>query len=184
MVRLRLLPRALDEVESFVAVSMFTVEDFPFRGRLGEFDRLLEGEASRLVQAGKLSGAWPSQALLASKRRLAPEYALFAGVGSREDLTLTALYRRTKDVVARMMKTSAKHLSMQASGFAGLSGDFAPMATELVSGAIRGALGRPWDVDLLVCEPDGEKYDELIALSERIAFGGAKNRELSLEIVI
>lgn len=184
MVRLRLLPQALEEAESFVAVCMFSPEDFPFRGLPGKLDGLLESEASRLVRAGKLSGAWPSQAMLASKRRLAPEYVLFAGVGSSEDLTLTALYRRARDVVGRMMRASAKSLSMQISGFARFPDEFAPMATELLSGAIRGAIGHPRDVDILVCEPDEGKYDELVALSERIAFSGAKEWELSLEVVI
>ncbi len=163
---------------------MFAVEDFPFQGRLGEIDRLLESEASRLVQEGKLSGAWESQALLASKGRLAPEYVLFAGLGSLEDLTLTKLYRRAKEIFRRMMKASAKNLSMQVSGFAQLPDDFAPVATEIVNGAIRGVIGNPWDVDILVCEPNDEKYDELIALSEQIAFSSVKNREFSLEVLI
>ena len=184
MIRLRLFPQGLDEVKSFAAVSMFAVEDFPFQGQLGEIDRLLESEASRLVQQGKLSGAWESQALLASKGRLAPEYVLFAGLGSLEDLTLTRLYRRAKDIFRRMMKASAKNLSMQVSGFAQLPDDFAPVATEIMNGAIRGVIGNPWDVDILVCEPNDEKYDELIALSEQIAFSSVKNRELSLEVFI
>ena len=184
MIRLRLFPQRLDEVKSFAAVSMFAVEDFPFQGRLGEIDRLLESEASRLVQQGKLSGAWKSQALLASKGRLAPEYVLFAGLGSLEDLTLTKLYRRAKEIFRRMMKASAKNLSMQVSGFAQLPDDFAPVATEIMNGAIRGVIGNPWDVDILVCEPNDEKYDELIALSEQIAFSSVKNRELSLEVLI
>ena len=184
MIRLRLFPQRLDEVKSFAAVSMFAVEDFPFQGRLGEIDRLLESEASRLVQQGKLSGAWESQALLASKGRLAPEYVLFAGLGSLEDLTLTKLYRRAKEIFRRMMKASAKNLSMQVSGFAQLPDDFAPVATEIMNGAIRGVIGNPWDVDILVCEPNDEKYDELIALSEQIAFSSVKNRELSLEVLI
>ncbi len=184
MIRLRLFPQGLDEVKSFAAVSMFTVEDFPFQGRLGKIDRLLESEASRLVQQGKLSGAWESQALLASKGRLAPEYVLFAGLGSLEDLTLTKLYRRAKEIFRRMMKASAKNLSMQVSGFAQLPDDFAPVATEIMNGAIRGVIGNPWDVDILVCEPNDEKYDELIALSEQIAFSSVKNRELSLEVLI
>jgi hypothetical protein len=184
VIRLRLFPQGLDEVKSFAAVSMFAVEDFPFQGRLGEIDRLLESEASRLVQQGKLSGAWESQALLASKGRLAPEYVLFAGLGSLEDLTLTKLYRRAKEIFRRMMKASAKNLSMQVSGFAQLPDDFAPVATEIMNGAIRGVIGNPWDVDILVCEPNDEKYDELIALSEQIAFSSVKNRELSLEVLI
>ena len=184
MIRLRLFPQGLDEVKSFAAVSMFAVEDFPFQGRLGKIDRLLESEASRLVQQGKLSGAWESQALLASKGRLAPEYVLFAGLGSLEDLTLTKLYRRAKEIFRRMMKASAKNLSMQVSGFAQLPDDFAPVATEIMNGAIRGVIGNPWDVDILVCEPNDEKYDELIALSEQIAFSSVKNRELSLEVLI
>ena len=184
MIRLRLFPQGLDEVKSFAAVSMFAVEDFPFQGKLGEIDRLLESEASRLVQQGKLSGAWESQALLASKGRLAPEYVLFAGLGSLEDLTLTKLYRRAKEIFRRMMKASAKNLSMQVSGFAQLPDDFAPVATEIMNGAIRGVIGNPWDVDILVCEPNDEKYDELIALTEQIAFSSVKNRELSLEVLI
>lgn len=163
---------------------MFAVEDFPFQGRLGEIDRLLESEASRLVQQGKLSGAWESQAMLASKGRLAPEYVLFAGLGSLDNLTLTKLYRCAKEIFGRMMRTSAKNLSMQVSGFTHLPDDYAPVATEIVNGAIRGVIGTPWDVDILVCEPDGERYDELIALSEQIAFSRVKNRELSLEIFI
>lgn len=184
MIRLRLFPEGLHEVKSFAAVSMFAVEDFPFQGRLREIDRLLESEASRLVLQGKLSGAWESQAMLASKGRLAPEYVLFAGIGSLKELTLTKLYRRAKDIFGRMMKTSAKNLSLQVSGFAQLPDGFAPMATEIVNGAIRGVIGNPWDVDILVCEPDNKKYDELIGLSEQIAFSRVKNRELSLEVLI
>ncbi len=163
---------------------MFAVEDYPFQGLLGKIDSLLENEASRLVQQGKLSGAWESQAMLASKGRLAPEYVLFAGIGSVEDLTLTKLYRRAKEIFGRMMKTSAKNLSLQVSGIAPYPGSFVPVATEIMNGAIRGVVGNPWDVDILVCEPDDEKYDELIALSEHIAFSSVKNRELSLEVLI
>ena len=182
MIRLRLFPEGLHEVKSFAAVSMFAVEDFPFKGRLGEIDHLLENEASHLVRQGKLSGVWDSQAMLAAKGRLASEYILFAGIGSLEDLTLTKLYRRAKDIFGRMMKTSANNLSLQVSGFAQLPDGFAPMATEIMNGAIRGVIGNPWDVDILVCEPDNKKYDELIALSEQITFSNVKNRELSLEV--
>ena len=171
-------------MKSFAAVSMFAVENFPFEGRLQQIDLMLESEASRLVEQGKLSGAWESQAMLASKGRLAPEYVLFAGIGSLEELTLTKLYRCAKDIFGRMMRTSAKNLSMEVSAFAQLLDGFAPVATEIMNGAIRGVIGNPWDVDILVCEPDGEKYDELIALSEQIAFSRVKNRELSLEVLI
>lgn len=184
MIRLRLYPQGLHEVKSFAAVCMFAVEHFPFQGRLLQIDRLLESEVSSLVEQGKLSGAWESQAMFASKGRLAPEYVLFAGVGSVEDLTLTRLYRNAKDIFGRMMRASAKNLSMQVSGFAQLPDDFAPVATEIMNGAIRGVIGNPWDVDILVCEPDDEKYDELVMLSEQIAFSSVKNRELSLEVLI
>ncbi len=184
MIRLRLYPQGLHEVKSFAAVCMFAVEHFPFQGRLRHIDQLLESEVSHLVEGGKLSGAWESQAMLASKGRLASEYVLFAGVGSLEDLTLTRLYRHAKDIFGRMMRASAKNLSMQVSGFAQLPDDFAPVATEIMNGAIRGVIGNPWDVDILVCEPDDEKYDALVMLSEQIAFSSVKNRELSLEVSI
>ncbi len=184
MIRLRLLPRGLEEAECFVALAMFVAEDYPFRGCLERLDRLLEGEASRLVEGGKLSGAWESQAMLASRGRLATEYVLFAGLGPLEELTHTTLYRQTQEIVERMMRVSARSLSVQTSGFAQPPGDFSTIAAEIMNGAIRGAAGIPRDVDILLCEPEEEKYGALIALGEQIVFGDAENCELSLEVLM
>ncbi len=83
----------LDEIPAEVLV-LFHLEDEPApRGRLGWVDWILGSVVSRLRARGKFAGERGSTALLSTDSKLRAERILLLGLGSRHDLSLSALYR-------------------------------------------------------------------------------------------
>ncbi len=184
MIRLRVTPQSLESAPAFVAISGFAKEEVPLRGLAARMDGLLEGEASRLISQGRLSGAWRSQALIASRGRVAPEYVLFAGLGSLKGLTLSALSLRVEGIVARMLKTSARDISLGVFSEDAAGAGYSALASEILNGALRALARQPLDLNLTLCEPHTDRYLELVAVAERTLFRRTEGRELSLEVEV
>lgn len=152
-------------------------------GPAGRIDERLGGEAGRLISGGNLTGSWESQALLASEGRVASEFVLFAGMGALRRLSPREMSIRMEKVVQRAAKLSARSMAAFVPS-EGPWGEFGSLAAETVGGALRGVSGCPYDVDLIFCEPDAGRYEELVAASERIVFRRVKGREVSLEVIV
>ena len=184
MIRVRLTSQPVETVPSFVAVTAFAQEEIPLLGLAERMDALLGGEASRMIQEGRLSGRWNSQALIASRGRVASSYVLFAGLGSVQGLTLSALSLRVEKIVDRLLKTSARSISMAVIGKGTRGAGFSAIAAESFQGALRALSGSPLDLDLTICEPDPACYPEIVAVAERAVFRRPEERGLSLEVEV
>jgi len=184
VIRVRLSPRPLETIPVFVAVSAFTQEEIPLRGLAERMDVLLGGEASRLIQEGRLSGRWSSQALIATRGRLAPDYVLFAGLGAGQGLTLSALSLRVEKIVDRLLRTSARSISMTVVGRETRGAGFSAIAAETFQGALRALSASPVDLNLTMCETNPAHYLELVAVGERAVFRRPEGRGLSLEVEV
>lgn len=184
MIRLRLVPTSLEHIPSFVALTGFAVEDVPLRGAAGRMDWLLGGEASRMILEGRLDGSWESQALLSARGRMAPCFVLIAGLGRRRGLRGAVLTSRIEGLVRRVLRISVRDMA---------SGVFSPepsgrhfdiYAAETLAGAMRALEGCRQDVDLALCEPDAGRYNELVAVAERMVFQRRGEMEISLEVTL
>ena len=184
MIRIRLSPQPIELIPSFVAVSAFTQEEIPLRGLAGRLDVLLGGEASRMIQEDRLNGRWNSQALIASRGRVASTYVLFAGLGAGQGLTLSALSLRVEKIVDRLLRTSARSISMAVLGKETRGAGFSAIATETFQGALRALSASPLDLDLIMCETDPSHYLELVAVAEHAVFRRPEERGLSLEVEV
>ncbi len=162
---------------------VFAEDSLVLSGPAGRIDERLDGEAARLINGGHLTGAWESQALLASRGRVASEFVLFAGMGPLRILSPHEMSVRIEEVVQRAAKLSARSMAAYVPS-EGFGGEFGSLAAETVGGALRGVAGCPYDVDLIFCEPDSGRYEELVAASERVVFRRVKGREVSLEVIV
>lgn len=182
MIRLRVDPHSIENTPCFIALSAFAEEELPLKGLPGRLDNLLDGEASRQIERGNLSGTWESQALLASRGRIAPCYVLFAGLGPSKSITLSILAARTEQIVQRVIHLSAREMGMSVYCPDHSRAKYESLASETVNGALRGATDCPYDVNITVCEPDPARYNELVSVAEKSVFRRAEGRELSVEI--
>lgn len=183
MIRLRLDPQAIEDISCFVAVIAFGDDDLPLRGPAGRVDAHLGGEAGRLITGGHLTGAWESQALLASRGRVAAEFVLFAGMGSMKNLAAHEMSVRIEKAVQSAAKLSARSVAILVPG-EGQRSEYQNLAAETVNGALRGMADCTYDVDLIFSEPDSGRYEELTAAAERIVFRRVKGREVSVEVIV
>lgn len=184
MIRVHLSSRPLETIPSFVAACAFAQEEIPLSGVPGRMDALLGGEASRMIQENRLSGRWNTQALITSRGRVASSYVLFAGLGSVQGLTLSALSLRVEKIVDRLLRTSARSISMDVIGKQTRGAGFSAIATETFQGALRALSDAPLDLDLTMCEPDPASYLELVAVAEHAVFRRLEERGLSLEVEV
>jgi hypothetical protein len=84
--RLGAAPGPIDRADVDIAVVTFFQEERPLRGAAGRADWRLCGAVSRLIQRGKLSGAWGEAALIPSTGGLRSRWVLVLGLGSRHEL--------------------------------------------------------------------------------------------------
>jgi hypothetical protein len=183
VIRLRLDPQSIEKIPCFVVVIPFGDDDLPLNGLAGRLDAYLDGEAGRLITGGHLTGAWESQALLASRGRLAAEFVLFAGMGPMKNLAAREMSVRIEKAVHSAAKLSARSLAIHVPE-GGPRGEYRNLAAETVNGALRGMADCTYDVDLIFSEPDSGRYEELTAAAERIVFRRVKGREVSVEVLV
>lgn len=84
--RLGAAPGPIDRVDVDIAVVTFFADERPLRGAAGRADWRLCGAVSRLIQRGKLSGAWGEAALVPSTGGLRSRWVLVLGLGRRDEL--------------------------------------------------------------------------------------------------
>ena len=184
MIRLKLDPLPLEHIPCFVAIAAFPDSNPLLSGPAAHMDRCLGGEASHLRDQGYLNGAWESQALLASQGRVAADFVLFAGLGSLAGLAAHELADRMEVMVERVMKLAARSMALYVLPQSGPQIDYESIAADSVNGALRGATGCPYDVNITFSEPDPARYEELAGVAERIVFRGVKGREVSVEVLV
>ncbi len=184
MIRLRLDPQPLENIPCDVAIVAFGEDDLPLNGPAGRIDACLGGESGRLIAEGHLKGAWKSQALFTSRGRVASELVLFAGMGSLRDLSARDLSTRIDEVIQRAVKLSARSMATYVPSAGGPRTEYGTLAAETVNGALRGLADCTYDVDFIFCEPEPERYGELVEAAERIVFRRVKGREVSVEVIV
>lgn len=147
-------------------------------------DSRLGGEASTLIQQGYLQDRWESQALIDAKGRIASAYVLFAGLGALEGMASHELSVRIEEIIQRAQQLSARKIATHVLPEDGLDHDYRSVAAESVNGVLRALADSPYDVDVIFSEPEAIKYNDLVAVAERIVFRRVKGREVSLEVIV
>ncbi|MDA0999937.1 MAG: hypothetical protein O2807_05395 [bacterium] len=150
----------------------------------GRLDRLLNGEASRFIRQGKFSGKWRSQAMIASRGRIAPRYVLFAGLGKLRTITTKTHITRLRDVVLSSLKTSTRNFSMTFSEPDGLTAQYEDTSAEVLGVLLPALAEQPHDVDLVICESNPKRYDHLVETAEEVIFRSKLKSGVSLEVVL
>lgn len=84
--RLGVAPGPIDRVDVDIAVVTFFSDERPLRGAAGRADWRLCGAVSRLIQRGRISGAWGEAALIPSTGGLRSRWVLMLGLGPRGEL--------------------------------------------------------------------------------------------------
>jgi hypothetical protein len=105
---LRSATAPLEEIPADLLVCFDLADEPAPRGRLGRIDWILLSALSRLRVRGKFSAERGSSVLLASSGKLAADWVLVVGLGSRPELTLTGLYRlsyQTAETVLKLRRT-------------------------------------------------------------------------------
>lgn len=184
VIRLRLDPQSLDVIPSAVAVVGFVLRNGVMNGIASAMDARLGGEASQLIRQGYLKDRWESQALIDAKGRVASAYVLFAGLGALEGMAAHELSVRMEDIVQRASQLSVRKIATHVLPEGGHGLDYGSVAAESVNGVLRALTDSPYDVDVIFSEPEATKYNDLVAVAERIVFRRVKGREVSLEVIV
>ncbi len=115
---------------------------------------------------------------------MAPQYALFSGMGHVDGMATRELSVRVEDVTRRAVKLSARSMAMYVPPSEGPRGEYHNLAAETLNGALRGVAGCPYDVDITFSEPDPGCCDELVAAAERAVFRRVKGQAVSVEVLV
>jgi leucyl aminopeptidase len=96
------------------ALVLFHLEDEPApRARLGWVDWVLLAPLSRLRARGKFTGARGSSALLSPGGKLKAERVLVIGLGHRQELSLTHLYRLSYQVAQTILSLGCTTIALE-----------------------------------------------------------------------
>jgi hypothetical protein len=106
-VQLGLAPGPIERVPADVAVVCFFEDERPLRGGAAHADWRLCGTLSRLIQRGKLSGAFGEAALVPATGGLRARWVLALGLGAREELDEARRRALARDCVGRAIDLQA-----------------------------------------------------------------------------
>ena len=102
----------IEQVAADVAVVAFFSDERPLRGDAGHADWRLCGTLSRLIQRGKLSGAWGEAALVPSSGGVRARWVLVLGLGSRAEFDPSRRRESTRLSVVRALDLCADVLAL------------------------------------------------------------------------
>jgi len=103
----------LEEIAADVLVFFQFADEPAPRGRLGRADWILLSALSRLTARGKFAAEPGAAVLLASRGKFAADWVLVLGLGPREDLSLTALYRLSYQAAETILKLRRPRIALE-----------------------------------------------------------------------
>jgi hypothetical protein len=102
----------IQQVAADLAVVSFFEDERPLRGVAAQADWRLCGTLSRLIQTGRLSGAFGEAALMPASGGLRAAWVLALGLGSREALDDARRSTLTQDCVQRALGLGAAAIAL------------------------------------------------------------------------
>jgi hypothetical protein len=105
-------PGPIERTRADVAVVFFFDSDRPLRGGAGRADWRLCGQLSRLLLAGKLTGAPGEAVLVPTAGGLAAPLLIGLGLGARNAFDVGACEELGRDAVARAQRLGAKTVAL------------------------------------------------------------------------
>jgi len=103
----------LEEIPADVLVFFQFADEPAPRGRLGRADWILLSALSRLTARGKFSAGPGASALLSSMGKFAADWVLVMGLGARDDLSMTALYRLSYQAAETILKLRRPRIALE-----------------------------------------------------------------------
>jgi hypothetical protein len=127
----------VERTRADVVVVFFFETDRPLRGGAGRADWRLCGGLSRLILAGKLSGAAGEAVLVPTAGGLAAPLLVALGLGSRGLFDADACERLGRDAVARALRLRAKTVALPLADPGAGDLELRDQLDALVGGAVR-----------------------------------------------
>lgn len=106
-------PLPLETIPADVLVFFHFADEPAPRGRLGRADWLLLSALSRLTARGKFAAERGAAVLVSTGGKFAAEWILVVGLGAREDLSLTALYRLSYQAAETVLKLRRPRIALE-----------------------------------------------------------------------
>lgn len=156
----KILSDRLTRVEDKVIVAGFFSDVRPLKGLAGEIDWLFNGEISKLILDGKLTGQLGDSLLLYSSR-LKTRNVLLLGMGKRENFDSTAVKNITKLLAQKLSGINIKSFTTEILG-AGCSS----LEVSAVLKLMLSELKRQDDAEVNFFI--GEKEDDVSSLSKKL----------------
>lgn len=98
----------IDLLDCDVFITGFFEDERPLRGSAGWIDWRLNGNLSRFLKEGRLTGEWKETTLIPSEGRMSPRMILLIGLGMVRDYS----YLRLREIASHMTENAER---MQAS---------------------------------------------------------------------
>lgn len=112
----KIITERITKIEGEVIVAGFFSDVRPLKGLAGEIDWLFNGEVSRLIMDGKLSGQPGDSLLLVPNNRLKAGKALIFGMGNKGNLDSTGLRNITKILLQKLIALNVRRFVVEALG--------------------------------------------------------------------
>lgn len=106
----------LTRIEDEAVVAGFFYDVRPLKGLAGEIDWLFNGEVSRLIMDGKISGQAGDSLLLVPNNRLKAGKALILGMGNRSDFDPAGLRNMTKILLQKLIALDVRRFAVEVFG--------------------------------------------------------------------
>lgn len=152
--RVKVLCQKITKVPSEVIVAGFFHDVRPLKGLLAEIDWLYNGNLSKLIMEGKISGVRGEVLLMGGWRRLAAPKVLAVGLGKRDDLNYNSLKDLSAQIAERLLKLEVSEVAMDILGVESSPLNYMEAAESIIQGLEMGTKGKDsFEVILLLKDP-------------------------------
>jgi hypothetical protein len=160
-------------------LAMIPEDERPLRGEAGQLDWRLDGEISRLLESGYVTGSREEAALLPGGPMIGAVRVMLIGVGGGDDLAGRNLQRALRAVLPKLVALRVHRVALA------LPAAIEPAldADDLLWGLVSGLAALPEDSELVVLVPQGRQCGRAInrAVEGRAAAARARGVEIELD---
>jgi hypothetical protein len=159
-------------------LAMIPEDERPLRGEAGQLDWRLDGEISRLLESGYITGSREEAALLPGGPMIGALRVMLIGVGGGGDLAGRHLQRALRAVLPKLvaLRVSRIALALPAAIEPALDAD------DLLWGLVSGLAALPESSELVVLIPRGRQCGRAIDRAVEGRAAGARGRGVEIEL--